>query len=64
MGKKWQIEEIWLLDDNGNRTLELKQFDPKEIFKDCIDIENIRGGKGTSWEPDRKYNYIKRFKQL
>lgn len=45
--KKFIIKEIWLLDKDGNNTLQLKPIDEKTIpnlFKE----EDVRGGYGNN----------------
>jgi hypothetical protein len=54
MEKKLIIKEMWLLDENGNRSLQLIQHDQSEVFKDCVDLENIRGGVGKNELLDNK----------
>ncbi|WP_179281004.1 hypothetical protein [Paenibacillus sp. XY044] len=47
MTKKFIIKEAWLLDENGNKSLKLKQqLDPNEVFEVRVDHESVRGGPG------------------
>jgi hypothetical protein len=54
MEKQFVIKEAWVLDENGNKLLKLTPLDPDEIFKNNVNMENVRGGEGKNKLWDNK----------
>lgn len=47
MEKQFVIKEAWILDENGNKLLNLTPVDPDKVFQ-SVNLENIRGGVGKN----------------
>lgn len=52
---KFVIKEAWLLDENGNKSLKLKQLDPNEVFE-VADFKSVTGNLGEITEDLTKSN--------
>lgn len=48
MANKFVIVEAWIVDKEGNRLMELKQYNLDDIFMVCVDNSSIIGGEGKS----------------
>lgn len=48
MENKFAVKEAWLLDENGNKLMQLTPLDPNDVFKDHVNLENVRGGVGKN----------------
>ncbi|PIH59062.1 hypothetical protein [Paenibacillus sp. LK1] len=57
MIKKFSVREAWLLDENGNKSLKMKQLDPNEVIEVHVDLKSIRGGIGEITDDSNKSEF-------